>query len=99
MTAQSEDGDTLGMQTTLDLPDELVRRAEVLARERGTTFPELVGQALAHELAGAGHDKPPRRRANFPIFSSHAPGSLAVTNAGIALDEQEEDLRRHGLAG
>ena len=34
------------MKTTIDLPDELLREAEVLAARRNTTFRELVIEGL-----------------------------------------------------
>jgi hypothetical protein len=39
------------MRTTLDLPDELLRRAKICAVERGMTLRELVSVALDRELA------------------------------------------------
>lgn len=47
------------MRTTLDLPDELLKRAKIVAVERGTTLRELVADALRRELDGL---QPPRRR-------------------------------------
>ncbi|MDA0765306.1 MAG: hypothetical protein O3A92_00585 [Verrucomicrobia bacterium] len=40
------------MKTTIELPDDLVHRAKVLAAERRTTLRELVLQGLEHVLAG-----------------------------------------------
>jgi hypothetical protein len=39
------------MRTTLDLPDELLKRAKIAAVERGVTLRELVESALANDLA------------------------------------------------
>ncbi len=83
------------MRTTLDLPDDLLRRAKIAAVERGTTLRGLVGAALERELAIPRSKAPRPRRTRFPIFSSRAPGSLALTNAAIARLEAEEDRRRH----
>lgn len=38
------------MQTTLEIPDSLLRRAEIVAAERGIQVPELVAEALAEKL-------------------------------------------------
>lgn len=84
------------MRTTLDLPDDLLKRAKIAAVERGTSLRDLVGAALERELGGPSAPKPKSRRARFPIFDSKAPGSLRLTNAGIAKLEGEEDPRRHG---
>lgn len=86
------------MRTTLDLPDELLKRAKIEAVERGTSLRELVGAALERELNQASGPKPKRKRARFPIFESKAPGSLHLTNARIAKLEADEDARRHGRA-
>jgi hypothetical protein len=85
------------MRTTLDLPDEVLRRAKIAAIERGTTLRELVKQALTHELGLAEEESPRRRRAKFPIFRSAAPGSLDLTASDLSELEAEEDARRHGL--
>jgi hypothetical protein len=86
------------MRTTLDLPDQLVKRAKIVAAERGVTLRELIGSALARDVAAS---PPPgaRRRVQFPIFSSTRPGSLRLTNADSARSEAAEDLRRHGGEG
>ena len=86
------------MRTTLDLPDALLKRAKIEAVQRGTSLRELVGAALERELKQPTGPKPARKRARFPIFGSKAPGSLRLTNAGIAKLEAAEDVRRHGRA-
>lgn len=47
------------MRTTLDLPDDLLKRAKIVAVERGATLRELVADALRRELEVS---LPPRRR-------------------------------------
>lgn len=86
------------MRTTLDLPDALLKRAKIEAVERGTSLRDLVAAALERELDRPSETRPRRKRARFPIFDSRAPGSLRLTNAGIAKLEGDEDLRRHGGA-
>ena len=83
------------MRTTLDLPDDLLRRAKIAAVERGTTLRGLVGAALERELAAPHVKRPEPRRTRFPVFSSQAPATLALTNADMAQLEGEEDRRRH----
>lgn len=53
------------MRTTLDLPDEIVRRAKIEAVERGSTLRQLVIDALQREMAGA--DRPRKRLTRPPI--------------------------------
>jgi hypothetical protein len=87
------------MRTTLDLPDQLMKRAKIAAVERGVTLRELIGSALARDLAAGPPPPGERRRVQFPVFSSTRPGSLRLTNADIARSEAAEDRRRHGLSG
>jgi len=47
------------MRTTLDLPDEVLRRAKIEAVERGSTLRQLVIDALQREMAASAR---PRRR-------------------------------------
>ncbi len=86
------------MKTTLDLPDEMVRRAKIAAVERGTTLRNLMGEALARELDLPAPVARRQRRTAFPIFSSRAPGTLDLTHADLARLEVREDARRHGRA-
>ena len=84
------------MRTTLDLPDDLLKRAKIKAVERGTSLRDVVAAALVHELSRPSDAAKKRKRAKFPIFESMAPGSLRLTGTGIAKIESDEDLRRHG---
>lgn len=86
------------MRTTLDLPDELLKRAKIEAVQRGTSLRALVGAALARELSRPSNPRPTRRRAHFPVFASKAPGALRLSNTVIAELEADEDARRHGRA-
>jgi hypothetical protein len=83
------------MRTTIELPNELLKRAKIAAVERGVTLRGLVEHALGREL-GPPAETPSRPRAKFPIFASKSPGALRLTAAGLAAVEAEEDARRHG---
>jgi hypothetical protein len=85
------------MRTTLDLPDELLKRAKIAAVERGVTLRELIGSALVRDLAAGPPPGAASRRARFPLFSSQQPGSLALTNADVARAEADEDRSRLDL--
>ncbi len=85
------------MRTTLDLPDDLLRRAKIAAVERGTTLRDLVGQALTRELGLNSGERTRSRRASFPVFDSTAPGTMKLTAKDLSRIEAEEDERRHGL--
>jgi hypothetical protein len=53
------------MRTTLELPDDVLRRAKIEAVERGSTLRQLVIDALQRELAAA--VRPRRRLDRAPI--------------------------------
>jgi hypothetical protein len=53
------------MRTTLDLPDDILRRAKIEAVERGSTLRQLVIDALQREMAGA--ERPRKRLAKPPV--------------------------------
>jgi hypothetical protein len=53
------------MRTTLDLPDDILRRAKIEAVERGATLRQLVIDALQREMAATG--RPRKRLAGPPI--------------------------------
>ena len=85
------------MRTTLDLPDELLKRAKVAAIERGSTLRQLVSDALTRDLMGDRSPAEPLRRVQFPIFSSKSPGKLKLTSRDISEMDLDEDSRRHGI--
>jgi plasmid stability protein len=86
------------MRTTLDLPDELLKRAKIAAARRGMTLQALVGSVLAEYLAAETTPAPAGPKIKFPLFSSARPGSLDLTNTDLARAEASEDLRRLGLS-
>ena len=61
------------MRTTLDLPDDILRRAKIEAVERGSTLRQLVIEALQREMAGA---ERPRRRLQRPPVKLSRDASL-----------------------
>lgn len=85
------------MKATLEVPDDLMRRAEAEAIRQGISVDEFVRQSLARSLPTV-----PRitgRRASFPIFGSKAPGALVLTETTLRNDEAQDDLQRSGLLG
>ncbi len=54
------------MRTTLDLPDDILRRAKIAAVERGSSLRQLVIDALRHELEAAS-DRPRHRMKAAPV--------------------------------
>jgi hypothetical protein len=84
------------VRTTVDLPDELIKRAKIVAVERGVTLRELIGSALVRDLAAG--PAPAGKKVRLPLFSSARPGSLDLSTADISRAETAEDLRRLGLS-
>ena len=79
------------MRTTLDLPDEVLRRAKIEAVERGSTLRQLVIDALQREMAGT--ERPRKRLTKPPIkLAADAPLRRLSPEAIKRLDA--EDLQR-----
>ena len=53
------------MRTTLDLPDDILRRAKIEAVERGATLRQLVIDALQREMANT--ERPRKRLMKPPV--------------------------------
>ncbi|MGC3991859.1 MAG: hypothetical protein QM796_19625 [Chthoniobacteraceae bacterium] len=51
------------MKTTIDLPDDILRRAKVTAIQRNITLKELVIQGLELASRQSGHDREKQRQA------------------------------------
>lgn len=62
------------MRTTLDLPDDVLRRAKIAAIERGSSLRQLVTDALRHEIEGAAPSV--RRRMTRPPITLAADAPL-----------------------
>jgi hypothetical protein len=50
------------MKTTIDLPDEMLHRAKIIAAQRKTTLRELVIKGLSHALESSQIDESERHR-------------------------------------
>jgi hypothetical protein len=85
------------MRTSVDLPDDLMREAKMVAVKRGVTLRELMSRALRRELLATGDEPPARRRLEFPLVRSGPGGVLQVTEEDIRQAELEDDFRRSGL--
>jgi len=84
------------MRTTLELPDDLMKRAKIAAVRRGSTLTALLARAIARELAEPEEEGPDERRARFPIFHPADGDDRLLTPDHVARDEMEEDLRLSG---
>ncbi|MBV8865731.1 MAG: hypothetical protein JO210_10095 [Acidobacteriaceae bacterium] len=70
------------MRTTLDLPDETLRAAKMLAAEKGVTLKYILRIAIEKELQRAALRRP-EVKVSFPVLDSSEPGALSLTNAEI----------------
>jgi len=86
------------MRTTLDLPDDILRRAKIEAVERGTTLKQLVIDALSHEMAGPARPRkrllrPPVRLADDAPLRKLSPDAVKELDAE-ALQRADEGKAR-----
>ena len=79
------------MRTTLDLPDEVLRRAKIKAVERGSTLRQLVIDALHREMAGA---ERPRKRLERPPIKLAADAPLRKLSLDAIKRIDADDLER-----
>ena len=99
------------MKTTLDLPDDLVRRMKIRAVQEGRTLKRLVAELLSRSLNAAAVPMPASSAAmkrvtvaenGFPVFhcGPNAPARRMTAEELIVLEQQtqlEEDMRRAGI--
>lgn len=78
------------MRTTIDLPDDLYRKAKVLAAQRGVSLKTLIAESLAKSVVSDAAPQPKRGRSTpFPVLFD---GRVkALTGAEIAEILAEED--------
>lgn len=75
------------MRTTLDLPDDILRRAKIEAVERGSTLRQLVIDALQREVSGA--ERPRKRLTRPPVrLAANAPLRKLLPAAVKKLDAE-----------
>ena len=79
------------MRTTLDLPDDILRRAKIEAVERGATLRQLVIDALQREMAGP---ERPRKRLAKPPIKLAADAPLRRMSPAAVKRVDTEDLQR-----
>ena len=79
------------MRTTLELPDDILRRAKIEAVERGSTLRQLVIDALQREIAGT---ERPRKRLTKPPIKLAADAPLRRLSPEAVKRMDAEDLLR-----
>ena len=79
------------MRTTLDLPDDLMRRAKIAAIKRGSTLRDLVAEALRRLLAD--QTAPERKRMTEAPVKLPAGHTIPIrSNREIAQMFEQEDI-------
>ena len=77
------------MRTTLEIPDQLFRRAKAEASLRGTSLKRFIATALEHELKR--NKTSPSKPVNLPLVPSDKPGSVRITAERVAAALDNED--------
>lgn len=89
------------MRTTLDLPDDILRRAKIAAIERGLSLRQLVVDALTQELEGQAGVRRQRLSSAPVVLAPDAPLRTLSVEGLKRLDlesvEQHELARVHAL--
>ena len=84
------------MRTTVDIPDDLYKQADLAAAQEGIPLQHLIAQGLRlalNETRSAGH-----KRIAFPLLRSTRPGTLKSEEVHAAEDHavEQEDAGRVG---
>lgn len=74
------------MKTTLNLDDELLRRAKRRAAERATTLTVIVEEALRASLTSPA---PRHAQLDFPTFRGEAPPDVDPADRGVLYEAME----------
>jgi len=86
------------MRTTLDLPDQLARRAKLAAVRRGVPFKQLVAEALEQQLE-SGKSKSANSTLSLPLIRSRDPGSMKLSPDQIDAILLREEIASYEAAG
>jgi hypothetical protein len=68
------------MQTTIQLPDEVYREGERIARSKGFTLEQLIVKTLEREFSNEDAGSLTRNRVTLPLIHSSQPGILDLSN-------------------
>jgi hypothetical protein len=85
------------MRTTVDIPNQLLRRAKAAAALEGKSLKAFLTEAVVHELQRSADRKIVRKKVSLPLVPSNRPGTLQLTSDEIARVLSQEDF--HVLAG
>lgn len=79
------------MRTTLDLNEQLVRRAKKAAAERGTTLTAIIEDALREKLTRPTRVTPAKRRVLHTFKGDGLQRGVDLTSTSALLDLLEDD--------
>lgn len=81
------------MRTTIDMADELFRKAKAVSSLKGMSLKDFITSAIEHELQGT-RVRFETSRVSLPLVPSKHPGSVSVTADQIAalLEKEEIDV-------
>lgn len=88
------------MKTTLEMPDELFRRAKATAAQRGQSLKQLITAALQHELskpkhvAGSARGRRAQARATMRELKKISKRISAVWPEGVSAVDAIREQRR-----
>ena len=84
-------------ETTVDIPDHLLRRARAAAALDGKSLKAFLTEAVVHELERSVEKKIARKKVSLPLVPSSLPGTLQLSADDLAHILNQED--QHALAG
>ena len=85
------------MRTTVDIPDNLLRRVKAAAALEGKSLKVFLMEAVIHELERSAKRKIVRKKISLPLVPSNRPGTLKLDSENIARILSQEDC--HAFAG
>jgi len=77
------------MRTTIEIPDDLFRKAKAQAALEGVRLRDVIERGLRLVLAEPA--PPALRRANFPLHRSRRPAALSVEDVYRAEEQVQRD--------
>jgi hypothetical protein len=87
------------VRTTIDIPDELLTQAKILAVQRGSTLRDLVASGLRAEISrvsGASPAARPLPVLKLPMDAPVLKMTPAQISNALSFEEEQDDVARTG---